>query len=177
MTTEFVPDEALGRIARQTGVAGSTLPRAILNNAGWPQALIEDYDAKGRDQGRGNNDIVAAANGALTAQRWARDNQQLISGLTTRINTLDSQISSIGSRVVLNTSNIARNSASIADLTNRVESLEMQIPMLQPQMGADTPEGNVTSNLNRTYYRIDGMITEIYFNPMAGVSTGWILMT
>ncbi len=184
MTTQFVPDEALGRIASERGLTGTTLPRSILLAQGWPQALIEDYDAKGREQGRGNEDIVAAASGALTAQRWARENQISITGLTTRVNTLDDQVRLLDGRITTNTVNIADNTASIlvnttaiSALTTRVDALELQIPMLQPQTGTATPEGAVTSNLNRTYYRIDGMTTEIYFNPMAGVNTGWILMT
>ena len=31
----------------QTNVTGTTLPRDIMAQQGWPQALIEDYDAKG----------------------------------------------------------------------------------------------------------------------------------
>lgn len=159
MPQDFVPDDALGRVSREIGLAGTTLPRYILENIGWPQALIEDYDAKGRDQARGNNDVVQAAEGALTAQRWARTNQQLINGLTRRVSTIESQVT------------------GIADLVNRVLALEMQIPMLQPQTGTGTPEGSITSNLSRTYYRIDGMTTEIWFNPVTGVNTGWVLMT
>ena len=32
----------------QTNVTGTTLPRDIMAQQDWPQALIEDYDAKGR---------------------------------------------------------------------------------------------------------------------------------
>lgn len=177
MASEFVPDERLGQIAREIGLTGTTLPRSILAGVGWPQALIEDYDAKGREQARGNDDVVQAAAGALTAQRWASTNQQMINGLTSRVNTLDMQLVSLADRVTTNTSNIATNTAAISALTDRVDVLEMQIPMLQPQTGTAAPEGAVTSNLNRTYYRIDGDTREIYFNPMSGVNTGWILMT
>ncbi len=190
MTTEFIPDEALGRISREVGLTGTTLPRSILLGQGWPQALIEDYDAKGRDQARGNDDVVSAANGALTAQRWARENQQSINALTTRVSTLETQVSLLDIRVTTNTSNIATNASNIATntsniatnasniaaLNTRVETLEGNILMLQPQTGTAAPEGMVTSNLSRTYYRIDGTTTEIYFNPSATGNTGWILM-
>ena len=192
MTTTFVPDESLGRIAASgDGLTGTTLPRSVLADQGWPQALIEDYDSKGRSQGRGNSEVIQAANGALTAQRWAAQNQQMINGLTGRVTTIEGQLSGFNIRITANAENIATNAASIATnteniatnagaitaLTMRVETLEGQIPMLQPQTGTDEPEGNITSNLNRTYYRIDGETREIYFNPTAGVNTGWILMT
>ena len=170
MPQDFVPDDALGRITREIGLNGTTLPRYILENLGWPQALIEDYDAKGMSQARSNDDVVQAAEGALTAQRWARTNQQLINGLTGRVNTIESQISGLDVRITSNTT-------AITDLINRVSALEMQIPMLQPQTGTGTPEGNITSNLSRAYYQIDGMTTDIWFNPMTGVNTGWVQMT
>lgn len=191
MAEEFVPDEALGRIARETGLSGSTLPRYILDNLGWPQALIEDYDAKGRNLGQGNDDIVSAAEGALTAQRWARTNQQMISGLASRVSVMEAQVARLDIRVSANADNIATNagaisvnalnigmnSAAISALSDRVSALEAQVPMLQPKTGTVTPENTVESNLSRTYYRIDGSTMEIYFNPQAGVNTGWTLMT
>ena len=169
MASEFVPDERLGQIAREIGLTGTTLPRSILAGVGWPQALIEDYDAKGREQARGNDDVVQAAAGALTAQRWAATNQQSIVAITNRVNTLENQVVSLDSRVTANasniatnavniatnteniatnTSNIATNTAAISALSDRVDVLEMQIPMLQPQTGTAAPEGSVTTSPN-----------------------------
>ncbi len=170
MTTNFVPDEALGRITQEIGLTGTTLPRSVLVEQDWPQVLIEDYDAKGRDQDRSNDDVVQAASGALTAQRWARTNQQAIRAVTRRVTTLEGQVVSFDGRITTNT-------AAISALSTRVTTLEGQIPQLQPQTGTAAPEGMVTSNLSRTYYQIDGMTTALFFNPMAGVNTGWVQIT
>ena len=54
MSAPFVPNQQL--LSLQTtglpGLSGTTLPRSILADQGWPDALIEDYDAKGLQQWR-----------------------------------------------------------------------------------------------------------------------------
>ena len=46
------------------------------------------------------------------------------------------------------------------------------IPELIPLDGAGSPEGVVISNLSKQY--IDTSANQLYFNPVAGVKTGWV---
>ena len=177
MSDPFVPDTRLGEIIQEIGITGTTLPRTILSDLGWPQALIEDYDAKGRDQNRSNEDVVMAAEGALTAQRWSRENQLTINNQQSSINNIQRNIRQLDSLIRTLQVSIETLQTMVSTLQGAVTTLQSQVVSLQPQTGTAEPEGMVESNLNRTYYRIDGMTVEIYFNPSATGNTGWVLVS
>lgn len=44
---------------------------------------------------------------------------------------------------------------------------------LSPQFGSGSPEGVVTSNINRTYFDTDGVNATMYINENIGADTGW----
>lgn len=66
----------------------------------------------------------------------------------------------------LQINNIAKSTVTLIDYVND----------FAPLNGTGTPEGVVTSNNSKTYYRIDGSTTETYFNPNVGAITGWVLI-
>ena len=50
---------------------------------------------------------------------------------------------------------------------------EQALESLQPQFGNGSPEGVITSNLNRTYFDTSGVNAIMYINEIIGSDTGW----
>ncbi len=59
-------------------------------------------------------------------------------------------------------------------ITGLLESFES----LQPLFGAQSPEGNVTSNATLTYFDTTNspVSVDLYFNDTIGVDTGWVIV-
>ena len=179
MAEPFIPNQQL--LSLQTtglpGLAGTTLPRSILAEQGWPDALIEDYDAKGLNSGENATTLTLLGEETHQAQIWNRENQ-------TNIDTLQNQVNAGELRLVEAERQVSDLSEQVTTLTNTVTSIEIRLTTaeqsimdLSPLTGTAAPEGTVTSNRSQSYYQIDGMTTEIFFNPAVGVNTGWVQMT
>ncbi len=63
--------------------------------------------------------------------------------------------------------------ADIESLSQQVDSLSETILGLSPQFGIGSPEGVVTSNINRTYFDTSGVNATMYINENIGTDTGW----
>lgn len=59
-----------------------------------------------------------------------------------------------------------------------IESLIEAIDNTKPLFGAQTPEGNVTSNASQVYFDTTNSPTNVtmYFNENEGVNTGWVVV-
>ena len=190
MSAPFVPNQQL--LSLQTtglpGLSGTTLPRSILADQGWPDALIEDYDAKGLNSGENGSTLTLLGEQTHQAQVWNRENQRNIDTLQNQINAgeirlaaAESQVRTLSTQVSTLSTQVAMLGTTVTALNTRVDDLDADINRLEmefaPLTGTATPEGAVTSNRSQTYYQIDGMTTDIFFNPAIGVNTGWVQMT
>ena len=156
MTTDIQPDQSLSNLPQGNATQGTTLPRDILAQQGWPQALIDDYDAKGTLIATRGSQLQQVANATLNTQNSLRSTQQQSTALTDRVNNASNRV---------------------ASLDTRLSSVEGILSQLTPQTGTQAPENAVTANRNGLYVRIDGMTTELYYNPTAGSNTGWTLIS
>lgn len=67
------------------------------------------------------------------------------------------------------------------DLTsaeNAIKRLIEAIDNTKPLFGAQTPEGNVTSNASQVYFDTTNSPASVtmYFNENEGVNTGWVIV-
>lgn len=172
MSDPFIPNQQL--LSLQTtglpGLSGTTLPRSILADLGWPDALIEDYDAKGLNSGDNSTTLTLLGEQTFQAQQWNRENQLSIEAQQNQINQGEL-------RLVEAERQVSILSNTVTDLQTRLMTAEQAITDLSPLTGTATPEGVITSNRSQTYYQISGSTTEIFFNPQIGVNTGWRQMT
>lgn len=186
MTTAFVPNVRLLnlQVSGTPGLSGTTLPRSILQQQGWPDALIEDYDAKGANSGENGSTLQFLGEQTHQSQVWNRENQVSIESLRNqvaqgelRIVAAERQVAALTIRVTELNDQVTTLSNNVTALTERVVTAEQSITELSPQTGTALPENTITSNRSQTYYQISGTTTEIFFNPTVGVNTGWVQMT
>lgn len=73
-------------------------------------------------------------------------------------------------------SEFIRDYSAIKDELTAVQRLTES---LKPLFGAQTPEGNVTSNNSLTYIDTTNspVSVDMYFNAVVGVDTGWVIVT
>jgi len=74
------------------------------------------------------------------------------------------------------TSEFVRDYSAIKD---ELTAAQNAIENLKPLFGAQTPEGNVTSNNSMTYFDTTNSPTNVdmYFNSVVGSDTGWVIVT